>query len=419
MLRSAIDNLIRRFVGTPKPVKTEIERVPMAVRSRAPASPITTPGDEGARRTIEALRFGLVPNEALGDLTINYPSWEQWILGRLPAQRGEAPTVSEVLGHFGTGKSHSMALIRQVAHERSYVTARVEVDGQSVTLANPESFLYGLWNSLRLPSGEPVDLIDLYLRAIKRSRIPPSMATLGKDRIRRNFEVVRELADRGRIDHARYAVNAVLSSSEEFTAVEVKNMLYGELGLPHPYCDIFRMVGKKLDGRPYDFLESLIGHTRIAKLAGFSGLVVTIDEFEVEAAVLVDKLKQREETLLRATKAYLKGNLWYPPVPLALFFATATVGRGPGDAFVDELIKECNGEYRRLETFQDGDYRVLASAISKIYARAYGCRLERLEDRIDVALGASVDRDNKTREFIRRFVFLLDAAYGPPHAKHP
>src|SRR4051794_28131537 len=99
-----------------------------ATYSTAPTAPLR--GDIAARRAIEALRFGLVPQSAIEDLTLGFPALRDWTLANLPSALGDRPHVAAVTGPFGTGKSHTMAVIRYVAGREGYATARVEVDGQ-------------------------------------------------------------------------------------------------------------------------------------------------------------------------------------------------------------------------------------------------------------------------------------------------
>src|SRR5690606_6763301 len=99
----------------------------------------------------EALRFGLVPHAHLEELTIGIAQLDAWVTSRLPHTNGGAPKVSEVCGPFGTGKSHMMAVVRHAASKNNYLTARVEIDGQNVTLSDPERLLYALWSTLEGP----------------------------------------------------------------------------------------------------------------------------------------------------------------------------------------------------------------------------------------------------------------------------
>ncbi len=404
-----IEEPVRLFQDLP-----QIRRQRPGAKRRGPLlRPVAA--DDGARRSVEALRFGLVPDDALEEVTLDYDDWADWINRRLPEEHQDGPTVSEVIGAYGTGKSHAMALVRQIARQQDYLTARVEVDGKSITLADPEPFLYSLWSSLRSPDGQPTDLIDQYLSAIRNSGYTPRVAPRGKDRIARNYEIVQQLLRNGRLADCRYAVNAVLSSSPEFTAAAVKEILYKDGYLSSPHTDIFRMVGMKVGERPYDFLESLIGHTLIAKYAGWKGLVVTVDEFEVERACLDPKMLSRAEDLFNLLKSYLLGNLKHPDVPLGLFFATASKGTR-GDRLVDELIGDCDGGYKRLRPLSSDGFQKLAERIFSLYSRAYGFNTPFLQDCFERAFKSVQSHENLTREFIRRYIFVLDSTYGPPNA---
>lgn len=68
---------------------------------------------------------------------------------------------------------------------------------------------------------------------------------------------------------------------------------------------IKRMIGNTVVDRPYDFVGSLAGNAIIAQLAGLRGLVVTIDEFEVEQSQLALSRLYRVQQLLTAIHAYL------------------------------------------------------------------------------------------------------------------
>src|SRR4051812_40179725 len=159
--------------GVPEPeVVAEIPVAPVA-RLR---------GDIVSRRAVEALRFGLVPQHAVEDLTLGFAELRDWTHANLPGALGDRPHVAAVTGPFGTGKSHTMAVIRHLAEREGYVTARVEVDGQTISLAKPETFLRQLWSTLSGPgfaSATPV--FDLYARAITAGQPAPAILADGDE----------------------------------------------------------------------------------------------------------------------------------------------------------------------------------------------------------------------------------------------
>lgn len=303
-----------------------------------PVRPLVSP----ERRTLEALRFGLVPVEGLEDFTIGFDDLRSWTLSRLPDASGK-PSVSEICGPFGTGKSHSMAAIRHVARQEGFVTAGVEVDGRNVSLSEPERVLYSLWRSLRaedLSSATP--LLELYLRAIGRNERAPMMSPGGQDRIWNNYSTVRFMQRGELIDSLGYEMDCVLCSSDEVLASEVERRIRSAAwGLD---SKVMRMIGRKVDERPHDFVESLAGQAMVAKLAGYKGLVVTIDEFEVEQRFLSAQMLERVDALLAGLLNYLQGKSAVRAAPLAIFIASVGQEHHRGDAAVDEMIEAADGD---------------------------------------------------------------------------
>ena len=135
----------------------------------------------------------------------------------------------------------------------------------------------------------------------------------------------------------------------------------------------------------------------------------------MERACLDPKMFSRAADLFNLLKSYLMGKLDHREVPLELFFATASKG-SHGDQLVDELIEDCDGEYFNLHPFDHEDLRELAKAIFNLYSRAYGMVEPLNPELIDRALKSLQSQENMTREFIRRYLYVLDAAYGPPVA---
>jgi len=129
-------------------------------------------------KALEALRFGVVPDYYINEITIGYDDLKKWIIHNLPHVCADKPCIYEISGPFGTGKSHTMAVMRHVAVEEGYLTARIEVDGENISLAYPEKLLYNLWLTLQGSDYKPeYPLLDLYLKLIQKGydNVPPSL----------------------------------------------------------------------------------------------------------------------------------------------------------------------------------------------------------------------------------------------------
>ncbi len=375
------------------------------------------------RQAVEALRFGLVPYVALDELTLGYDHLRTWSLSRLPDAHRGVPQVSAVFGPFGTGKSHTMAVIRRVAEQRGYLTARVEVDGNTVSLAEPAKLLHALWGTLRgekFQSSTP--LLDLYVAAAKAGRPAPTIAPRGMDRPRNNYLFIAEALLRGKaIDEQSHALEDVLSSSPLSSVGAVQTQLglsrairNGEIATLKP------MIGTTVAHRPYDFVEALAGHATVAQLAGYRGIVLTIDEFEVDRSLLTPAKQERLVRLLQVLQLYLDDETDHRVAPLALFFATVGEDDHTGDRVIEQLIGDQPEARYDLQPWLPEDLRDLAARIDRLYAVAYG-----LAAPINDALVAGVEQEldamgsgdsGLIRAFIKRYVGALDVRYGPPEA---
>src|SRR5205823_2283420 len=183
-----------------------------------------------AARAIEALRFGIVPRDALEQLTIGFESLDTWVRGRLPISNSTAPTISEVCGAFGTGKSHTMAVIRQIARNRNYLIAHVEVDGRGVTLSDPSGLLYHLWSTLSARDLESVTpLVELNLRALSSGAVKAQLALEGYERVYLNHETVRYLRTQGMLEPFEERMDALMACNDQESASAIQRDMLAEL----------------------------------------------------------------------------------------------------------------------------------------------------------------------------------------------
>ena len=237
------------------------------------------------------------------------------------------------------------------------------------------------------------------------------------DRVRQNYQVMRDLHGRGRTRCPRLCLDALLSSSTEFTAADVVRQIGARTKTRGGEVFLRRMLGNRVAERPHDLVAALAGHATVARLAGFRGLVATIDEFEVEQ-VPSRASYERVKANLRVLTAYLRGETDHRAAPLGLFFATVGEDEDGEDAAVGPMLAATGGGSYRLDPWPPALRRDLAERIGRLYAAAYG-----LDPTFDPALVARVeaslahgglDDSGLIRAFIKRYVAALDAGYGPP-----
>jgi hypothetical protein len=317
-----------------------------------------------------------------------------------------------------------MAVIRHLARREDYVTARVEVDGRTVSLARPETFLNQLWGTASARDWQSsTPLLDLYARAIDAGHPPPAIVpddTGGIDRVRDNYVVVEHVKRRGDLDAHGYVLDAILSSSTEFNAAEATRRVGGRVRTPEGRVALRRMLGNSVLDRPYDLVGALAGHALIARLAGYRGLIVTIDEFEVEQVPSPANFARVKQALAALT-AYLQGQTDHRPAPLGLFFATVGEDEHGGDAVIGRMLEATGGENYALEPWPAAQRLELAARLHRLYCAAYGLEHDFAADvaeRLDQQFAADhLDDSLLIRAFIKRYVATLDTLYGPPERR--
>jgi hypothetical protein len=175
------------------------------------------------------------------------------------------------------------------------------------------------------------------------------------------------------------------------------------------------MISMRVQERPDDFVRCILGHALVASLAGFRGLVVTIDEFEVEHTF--PTRFGRVEALLIAIARFLAGDSVMSGVPLALFIATVGHEGDLGDRYVEKLVQATGGNRFLITPLTRDDRFSLAQKIHDLYNSAYslaGPFSAEVVARVEKAIAkTNVYESALVRAFVKRYVAELDSQYGP------
>jgi hypothetical protein len=391
---------------------------------------------------IDALRFGLVPLSYLSDLTIGYENIQKWALSSFPYYDLKPnPMVHQIIGQFGDGKSHTMSVIRKVALEENYVVGKVEVDGISISLSNPKSFLYALFRSVKAKDLSAVmPLFNLYLKSIDLGNQAPEIVHEWPDRTRINYNLMTQIKKYRCLDQCDYLIDSVINSSDEMTASDAVRTIKSELkySVNAQYIKLYPLIGNKVADRSKNFIEALIGVAMIAQMAGYKGFIVTVDEYEVESSYLKNiTMYNREEELLERSIEYFSGNTDYPNAPLAIYFASVPISENDYTnsyyryargfkltELVNTMVMESGGKTFEIETFEGWDQNDksqmdLIKKIHTIYQKAYNCEPVNMESLVTL-LNNKLDKVSLTesggiRSLMKQYISILDRFYGPPY----
>jgi hypothetical protein len=177
------------------------------------------------------------------------------------------------------------------------------------------------------------------------------------------------------------------------------------------------LVSRFVADRPTDFVKSVMGTAALARACGLAGLVVTIDEFEVEQLLPRNKIA-RVIGLVGELVKYLDRRRSAQPWPLAIF--VASVGRQDhvGDGIIEALVNNVSGSRYVLSEWPLESLAILGAKISTLYGDAYDVT------GIDSAGVTQAARERLTRAdlggsgliraFIKSIVAELDTRFGPP-----
>jgi hypothetical protein len=382
--------------------------------------------DLQARRAIDALRFGIVPPSHLGELTLGHDELISWANENLAAP-ASPPRAAAVYGPFGAGKSHAMAAIREFARSRGYLAMATEINGDEISLSQPRELLASLL--LHLADDSDLDGAAPILSLVRSAfgggaRVPGGgrATSLGAAaRTARRLEMTRQFSE------IEPLVERLLGSDPSVSKTDfdrqVRDALgwndYAALTYDREYDPTPLVAYSPVAQRPFDFAQALIGFASLARNAGFEGLVVTIDELEVEAAMYAAARWRKLLAFVAAMHAEFSQD---EPIVggLSIFMAALGEGSSVEDQIVDIIVDATGGDRYRLRPWDDNDLMVLSKRIHDLYCAAYA--MERAYDRsrasatFDLIDDLDLDHSGRIRMFIRAYVARLDVQYGPPIA---
>jgi hypothetical protein len=290
--------------------------------SLAPVAPLPVPDVEPmpleqfeSRQVLEALRVGVAPAQHIQELTIGLEAERASVVEGLTLTHAEGGAVRAIIGEYGFGKTHLVELTAHEALERNFLVAAASLDLGELPAHRAFAIYGSLMRSLRYPDGDERGLEPLIARAIDTPR--------WREQLWHATSMANDPLDVG-----LYAISNTSSSRQRKAwqqwlmggrRVRLMNKA-APRGVRFP--SIYR-VGH--NARQIAYLLS--GVSVLARLAGYSGLAVLIDEAEsysllrpyqrpradqVFSAIIYAALRDRQS---RITPDMLPQHRWrdYPP----------------------------------------------------------------------------------------------------------
>lgn len=272
-IRSVVPTSILTFLnpaGTPAKIE---------IRSTLPQREETVPTDEQlrrieARRTIEALRYGVVPSKRLRDMTVGLTEQRQSLSNAFESVQTTGGDVRVVVGEYGSGKSHFFEYAAQEALDRNYLVATTSLDIQEVPPNRPQRIYNSLIRTLRYPdTTDSGSLVPLLERLVTRQTLLASLSEQLKDTIFRtvlhNYSVMRNKPG----DELDLLLDWI--SGEKIYIRDIRMALATRNQKEFPVRALSTMTNA---ADQYCYL--LNGWSWLAAQAGYQGLAVLIDESE-------------------------------------------------------------------------------------------------------------------------------------------
>jgi hypothetical protein len=229
-----------------------------------------------ARRVIESLRIGLPTLDgSTRHLAVGFHETEKlinWLLKDVDQEGGGAMTLR---GAYGQGKTFALTLLEEMARENGFITATTEIDATENRLNKPHHIYHDLMRGLRLPdiAGSGARVLAQKVHSFLQHKCPG-------DHHKRKLWLEKQLGC--------FPLSWLLSDPRLPDKPELLGLLEGDPNYPvylardrHACPASARMWPAFTAGTQGDFASFVLsGVGRLARLLGYKGFVLIMDEME-------------------------------------------------------------------------------------------------------------------------------------------
>jgi hypothetical protein len=245
-----------------------------------------------ARKTIEALRYGVVPSKRIRELSVGLERERKSLQKAFANVEEHGGDVRVVLGEYGAGKSHFFELAAQEALAHNFIVTTTSLDLREVPPNRPQRIYNSLMRSVRYPdlhdAGNIAHLLD---RIISQPKLFAELVEKLRGTIfgsaLYNYSLMRERDDENLM---------LLIDWMSGEKVVIKNVRYAvafkSKEVPIPSLS-------QLTTAADQYCYMLNGWGWLAQQAGYAGLAVFIDESE-HYSLMTRRGKERADNLFKA-----------------------------------------------------------------------------------------------------------------------
>lgn len=260
-----------------------------------------------ARQTIETLRFGIVPRADIETLTIGLETEQTSLVRALERTTTQGGDALCIMGDYGYGKSHFIEFAAARAKRENMLVMKASLDLQETPPGNARQIYIALVNNIHYPDDET----DHTLRTLFQK-------ALDAPQVLREFE---SLCPRDALMcPLMVALHVMRDSGSQRAYEEALNYISGQKpqkDILHPFVDkLPNLYANGPMARQYTYL--LTGISVLAKLCGYAGLAVLIDESELYSQLKNKQIERADEffrAMIYAAVGTNKGRLVEEDIP--------------------------------------------------------------------------------------------------------
>lgn len=257
-----------------------------------------------ALRNLEAMRLGVVPYANLEAYSVGRDREMEMVDADLSATRAGHGAVRAFLGDYGLGKTHLLELIAHRALDQNFLVMQVVLDAEDHAPSHPRRVYRALVRSLRYPDRPDATGLGLAPLLDHAKGLDIVEDTFKAARGLRGQHIRRDLDEGAHlyITPALHYLKALEEAHDDDDLVlstefidEGRRLLLGWIeghptlsnqeidghlsGLPGPKQRIYSLKDYRPWARIYGY--ALSGLATLARLSGYGGLVVLVDEAEL------------------------------------------------------------------------------------------------------------------------------------------